>query len=503
MSDDATDRAGSGPGDDTPEAILDRLRDEPGLDPDERDALLDRLVERFDRDRIVDAVRGRLGDLGGDDAPAVLRLAEAFGDEDLFDSLGEALVAQPDLPAERAWEALAMLDASGRLDRFPALLDRWDDLNEAIDEGSIGDLAAQLDGDPDGPWLALQGLGAVEPEVRAEIIAGLADEGGGPGLVEFLRLLAFAHDPATRWAALDALDEQPANEPGVIEAWRSIARAHPDPGVVERARGRGGDDDGEASVPALRRPPRLVRSLVTAIDGEGRATIVLAARDGDRWAGAAFLCHALAGVVDVAGQDGMGDLGLDEAFAALHERPESDAIEDSPELARRLLAGSLSLCGPGTSPALRYWVERTAGPDFRADPGVGLLGDWDPSALPFDGMTSRAREVLRACPHWADASELTLDLAREVALRGSGDPPDPRRDAGAYRFLFEHRLSGRIELYQRMLLWMAAFWRAARQDDLGRSSLALAWQLSDPQHAVPSHPFFVELTTMSFESASP
>lgn len=494
MSGQTGEAAGAEPG---PEAILDRLRDERGLSDVEREALLGHLVERFPATRLIAAIRGRFDDLGGEEAEVVLRLAEAFGDDDVYDALAEGLLRQPDLPAERAWEALALLDASGRLAGFPALLERWEDLNEAMEEGSLGDLAAQLEDDPDGPWLALQGLGAVEPEVRAEIIAGLADEGGGAGLVEFLRLLAFAHDPATRWAALDALDERPGDDPDVEHAWRSIARCHPDPGVVERALSK---VEGRASVPALREPPRLVRSLVTGVDGEGRATIVLAARDGERWAGAAFLCHVLAGVVDVVGQDGMGDSGLDEALGALHERTGVDAIEGMPELARRLLAGCLSLCGPATSPALRYWIERTAGPEFRAEPGL-LLGDWDPTSLPFDEMSARARTVLGACPLWADTSEFTLDLAREVALRGAG-PPDPRRDAGAYRYLFEHRLAGRIELYQGMLLWMAAFWRASGQDDLARSALALAWQLADPQHAVPSHPFFVELTTMSLETAS-
>ncbi len=250
-------------------------------------------------------------------------------------------------------------------------------------------------------------------------------------------------------------------------------------------------------------PPKLVRSLVTAVDGEGRATIVLAARDGDRWTGAAFLCHSLAGVVDVTGQGGIGHEGLDEAFAALHERTDIDAIEGVDELARGLLAGSLSLCGPKTTPALRHWVERVAGRDFKAAPGLGLvLGDWDPFEVRLDEMAARVRDVLRACPHWADSSEICIDLGREVSLRGSG-PPDPRRDSGAYRYLFEHRLGERIELYQRMLLWMAAFWRASGQDDLGRSALALAWQLTDPQHAVPSHPFFVALTTMSFGAARP
>ncbi len=495
----SAERSGDGR-DEGPESILDRLRDDRALTVDDREALLNRLVERFPADRLIAAIRGRLVDLRGGDAEVILRLVEAFGDESLFDDLGDALLAQDDLPTERAWEALTLLHTSGRLERFPELLERWDDLEESIYEGSFEELAVQIEEEPDGSWLALQGLGAVEPEVRAEIIAGLGDQGGGPGLVEFLRLLAFAHDPATRWAALDALEEQSSDDPAVVAAWRSIARAHPDPGVAERASDQFEGRPGGASVPALREPPRLVRSLVTAVDGEGRATIVLAARDGERWAGAAFLCHVAEGIVDVAGQLGMGEAGLDQAFAALHERSEIDAIEGVPELARRLLAGSLSLCGPMASPALRYWIERTAGPEFRAEPGL-LLGDWDPTSLPFDEMAVRARAVLRACPIWADSSGLTIDLAREVALRDAG-PPDPRRDAGAYRYLFEHRLADRIELYQRMLLWMAAFWRATRQDDLGQSALALAWQLADPQHAVPSHPFFVELTTMSFEAAS-
>jgi hypothetical protein len=242
-----------------------------------------------------------------------------------------------------------------------------------------------------------------------------------------------------------------------------------------------------------------VRSLVTAVDGEGRATIVLASREGDRWAGAAFLCHGLAGVVDVVGQDGLGDAGLDEAFAALHERTEVDSIDDAHDLARRLLAGSLSLCGPTTTPALRYWVERTAGRDFRPGPGP-ILGDPGRGDEPHESMSRVAREIVRACPQWADSSGLCADLAREVALRGLG-PPDPKRDSGAYRYLFEHRFATRIELYQRMLLWMAAFWRASGQADLSRSALVLAGQLADPQHSVPSHPFFVELTTMSFEAS--
>ena len=216
--------------------ILDRLRDEPGLDPEEREG-----ASSTEWSNASTAMRSspRSG-VGWETSEGRMQRrscssSRRSGAGSLYDDLAEALLGQPDLPAERAWEALAILDTSGRLDQFPALLERWDDLVEAIDEGSLGDLARQLEEGPDGSWLALQGLGAVEPEVRTEIIAGLAEQGGGPGLVEFLRLLTFAHDPATRRAALDALDQQPRDEPAVADAWRSIARAHPDLGVVERA----------------------------------------------------------------------------------------------------------------------------------------------------------------------------------------------------------------------------------------------------------------------------
>ena len=48
---------------------------------------------------------------------------------------------------------------------------------------------------------------------------------------------------------------------------------------------------------------------------------------------------------------------------------------------------------------------------------------------------------------------------------------------------------------------MASFWDASDRPDLARSALALDRQLADPQHAVPAHPFTVELTTRSFRAA--
>ncbi len=109
--------------------------------------------------------------------------------------------------------------------------------------------------------------------------------------------------------------------------------------------------------------------------------------------------------------------------------------------------------------------------------------------------------VLDACPSWLDPSPLTFELAEEIWLREGRTAADPDRDAGAYRFLFEHRLIHRLELYRRMLLWMAWLWKFSGEVELSRSALALACQLSDEQYAVPSHPFTVELTTRSLEAA--
>jgi hypothetical protein len=52
-----------------------------------------------------------------------------------------------------------------------------------------------------------------------------------------------------------------------------------------------------------------------------------------------------------------------------------------------------------------------------------------------------------------------------------------------------------------MLLWMAWFWSGSGQEELWRSALVLASQLSDEQYAVPSHPFTLMFTTRSLEEA--
>jgi hypothetical protein len=508
---DETDESASGaPALESPEARLDAFREHPEWDDRRREAELRRLVERHPPETLRAAVRGRLHDLGGGDGEPVLRLVEALATPELLAGLAEALLDQPGLAPERAWEALALLDDAGMLARYPELTERWDELHETIEDedGSIEQLAAQIEDDPEGPWLALQGLAAVEPDVRAEIVAGLAPLALGPNLVEFLRLLTYAHDPATRAAALEALASASA-APGrvttpVAAAWAAIAADHPDPAVVGRARQWLGrlDRGLAASSKALVRPsPRPLHSLVTAIDGDGRGTVVLSARDGTTRASAAFLCDVRRGVREVFGQAAAEESAADAFLDEFDAPSDREIVRDSQELALGLLQGCLLLCGPETTPALRYWIEATLGPGVVPRPFPIPFPDWDPATILPEEMAERARLVLASCPSWVDTSDLTHDLAEEILLREGDSSPDPRRDAGAYRYLFEHRLRDQLELYRRMLLWMASFWQASGDHERGRSALALASQLSDEQHIVPGHPFTVALSSRSLAAA--
>jgi hypothetical protein len=341
----------------------------------------------------------------------------------------------------------------------------------ADEEGSLGTLAAQIEADPEGMALALEGLADVEPEVRAGLIAGLAQlpREPGPHLLEFFRLLSFAHDPATGAAARGALARRNA-QTSALPASLRVAQ------------------------------PQMVHTLVTGLDGEGRALVVLSATDGTARTSAVFQCDVRQGVRKVHGERAIesrhADALLDEIAGATAQH-----VRDAPGLAERLLRGSLLLCGPATTPALRYWLEKTLGPDAGPHPLPIPFPEWDPKTMVAEAMAAGAALVLETCPTWSDGSDLTYDIAEELLLREGGAPPDAHRDAGAYRYLFEHRLRGELELYRRMLLWMASFWQAAQDEPRGRAALALAVQLSDEQHAVPGHPFTVALTSRSLTRA--
>jgi hypothetical protein len=150
---------------------------------------------------------------------------------------------------------------------------------------------------------------------------------------------------------------------------------------------------------------------------------------------------------------------------------------------------------------VRDWLDGTVGPEFQPAGLLATVPGLDGSVIAGADMPERAGAVLDACPSWLDASPLTFELAEEIWLREGRTEADPERDAGAYRFLFEHRLIHRIELFRRTLLWMAWLWKFAGDAGLAQSALALAGQLSDEQYAVPSHPFTVELTTRSLKAA--
>jgi len=228
---------------------------------------------------------------------------------------------------------------------------------------------------------------------------------------------------------------------------------------------------------------------------------VLSSTRGRTRTSAAFLCDVRRGIPEVFGQTAADSPVAGAFLEVFASHPDRESVLDAPGLAEGLLKGCLLLCGPETTPALRFWLEATIGPRVAPHPFPIPFPDWDPATLAPEEMAERARMVLESCPSWIDTSDLTHDLAEEILLR-EGDPsPDPRRDAGAYRYLFEHQLRGQLELYRRMLFWMASFWQASGDHERGRSALALASQLSDEQHAVPGHPFTVALTTRSLAAA--
>jgi hypothetical protein len=246
---------------------------------------------------------------------------------------------------------------------------------------------------------------------------------------------------------------------------------------------------------------RLVQCLVTQVDGAGRGSIGISVSHGNHRRTAAFLCDVRSGFCDA-----LGELEPESATAGglldeLADQAESDCARDVPELALALLAGTLTVSANDVRPTVRDWLDLILGPGFQARVLPATLVGIDPSSIPAAEMPARVRALFEECPSWLDLSPLTFQLAEEIRLREGSPRPDPGRDAGIYRFLFEHRLIDRLELYRRMLLWMAWFWKCSGSTELSTSALACAYQLSDEQYAVPSHPFTVELTTRSLVAA--
>jgi hypothetical protein len=344
---------------------------------------------------------------------------------------------------------------------------------------SLEELAHQLERDPEECFRAFEGLESIDSAARVRIIQGLGQMPGGPGVASLLRLLIGSDDAATREAARLALTEAESNS----------------------SPSQKGDPSPQLAPVEIDGRPRLEGCLVTAVDGAGRGSIAVSASLENERRTAVFLCDVLEGIVAVVGQI---EQEGPEAGGLLNDvRAGADGLGvlHSPELGLGLLAGNLAITAPEQTRQACEWLDQTVGDTLQ--PWILPAPSPEPS-LPPPGpaeLLARAGEVLDACPDWLDRSPLTLELAEEIWLREGRTAADPTRDAGAFRYLFQHRLIHRLELYRRMLLWMAWFWRTGDDPELARGAAILAGQLSDEQHAVPANPFAVVLMARSLDEA--
>ena len=371
-------------------------------------------------------------------------------------------------------------------------------------DSAIVDLLEGLERAPEESWNAFQGLESLDPDVRGPIVQELLTARASEGLTRLLHLLGASRDDAVREAVREALgtnrrpigaspqsEPTPGTDDGPVMAKAPDSTPEPEPGP------------GRATllVAVDRDPPRLIRTLATGVDGEGLGAVVVTSIRGGRTSTATFLCDVRAGARDVLGTtDGPLEADVDP-FDQIPQLESVPYLEDAHGLAAGLLAGSLMLSGRDTPAAVRGWLDVTLGPGFHARAFLAARPEW--AAGPADAATlaDRSWRVLNACSTWVDRSPLTYDLAEEINVRERRAAADPLRDAGAYRYLFERRILHRLELYRRMLLWMAFFWDAAGEARLATAAGSLSGQLADPQYAVPSNPFTVALSTRSLHEA--
>jgi hypothetical protein len=368
---------------------------------------------------------------------------------------------------------------------------------------TLREIVEHLENDPDECWHAVAGLTSVELDERLSIIDELAQHRQRPGIQALLRLLSTVRDPRTRESACLALagtDPEPRHGPGPgAEARVIVARRPP---WSAPAAGAGNDElSAHESRMAEGTKTRVARCLVGPVDGKGRGSIVISVNRMGQRRTAAFLCDLERGIQDVRGLVEPETSRDDDLFLDGDDVRPSAYVRDVPELALGLLAGCLLLCGTAVPRAVRDWLVGTVGPEFRPATFPVTIPGLDRSPIPRAEIPDRVAALLDLCPSWLDDSPLTCKLAEEIRLREVWRAADPARDAGLYRFLFEHRLIHRLELYGRMLLWMAWLWRYSGQAEQSRSALALAEELWDEQFAVPSHPFILEVTTRSLVAA--
>lgn len=269
-------------------------------------------------------------------------------------------------------------------------------------------------------------------------------------------------------------------------------------------------DESSASSGGLARhedfAPRLIEGVVSAVDGYGTGFVGLVSFDQGELVAVGFRCGVIEGIVDFVGRSAIDETDVAAFLGDLVDRAPGGIVARSPALASSILGGcilinqSLDRDKPRDGDELDRWIARTLGADFRPRPFLAWASEADPSAIPHAELFERVREILDACPDWLDRSPLTAELAAEILLR-ERSLPDPTRDLGAYRYLFEHAIQKRLEIDRRSLLWMSLVWSANDLPLRADAARTLAWQLSDPQHIVPGHPYIVELCTRSLAAA--
>lgn len=371
------------------------------------------------------------------------------------------------------------------------------------EDNGLKELSILLDESPASIALALEGLDAIDPVVRSSLIRALAPEASGACWTELLRLLAHAPDALTQEVSLESLARLDQGLPEVIDAWLSLAVEHPSAAIRSRALKALASGRPAEAPETFHRAPGIVSGWCTEVNHAGVGLVLVLAEHNGSQALVCWSCDVSSGIRLIAGTIDPAENELREYQGNLAASAGPLGVVEDAGLAVRLLAAGLAAARVPCALAARFWIERTLGRRFIPAPLAVIIADIDLAGVTHEELVVGSARVLEQLPGWLDRSELTFEIAREIALRsqGSEKAPDPTRDSGAYRYLFEHLLIHRVEIEVRKLLWMSLFWKARGCDELSRWSAILARRLSDPQHVVPSHPYLAELSTRSLAAA--
>ncbi len=136
---------------------------------------------------------------------------------------------------------------------------------------------------------------------------------------------------------------------------------------------------------------RIVRGLVTPVDGRGRGTIVVSSSQVGQRRTAAFWCDLRNGILDVVGEVEPETPSAGRLVEEWIDLTGGDCACDVPELAVRLLGGSLSVCGPTVPGPVRDWLGGILGPAFQPSGLPGIIPDLDTSSIAEEEMAAHAR----------------------------------------------------------------------------------------------------------------